>query len=146
MYVAALVFTLLLKFVLYLAVCSAGRRIFRGDDPTALRDALLLTFGRMLIGLALAIPLWLLAAFLTIGHSFADAIAVYVLLYGIFRWLAWSVVAEFVQPGARSIGRFFFGHTPGDRVWRLSGVASSYVSDMPLIMAVGGPVVGPFFC
>ena len=141
-----LAFTLLLKVVLYFGVCSIGRRTFRGDDPTFLRDAFLLALGRFLIGLALAVPLWLLAAQITVGHSFADGVAVYVLLYGTFRWLAWSVIAEFVQPGRLSIGSLFVGHTSGDRVWRLSGVASSYVSDIPLLIAAGGPVVGPFFC
>jgi hypothetical protein len=146
MIASALTFTLLLKLVLYLTVCSVGRRTFRGEDPRFLRDAFLLTFGRFLIGLVLAVPLWFLAARLTIGHSFAEAIAVYILLYGTFRWLAWSSVAEFVQPAPHSVGRFFFGHTLGDRVWRLSGVAASYVSDIPLIIAAGGPVVEPFFC
>jgi hypothetical protein len=72
MIVTALAFTLLLKLVLYFVVCSVGRRTFRGDDPTVLRDAFLLTFGRFLIGLVLAVPLWFLATRLSIGQSFAE--------------------------------------------------------------------------
>jgi len=137
-----------LKFLAYLGVVLLGARIFKFAPDESIAWCLLVAAGRMLIGLALGIPIYIASTVLqqVIPQFDGQLVLVYVLVYVPARWVAWSLTAPMLNPLVRGFGALVSGVGRRDLQWRWLGVAVSCSLDVIMIAAFGQFPVGKFFC
>lgn len=145
---ALLLITLVIKAFAYFFVIRMGILALQGPVDRVTARAIPLVAVRLLLGLAFAVPLWLFSSELSeaLGDSIKAEYVSYVVVYGVIRWIVWSIVAKWVVPQPYEGPNILLGFSPADRFWRLSAVAVSFACDLPLWLIYGGPVVGKFFC
>jgi hypothetical protein len=146
--ISLLFVTLVLKaiayfFVIRFAIVRLGSPIGRVNGR-----AIALVGARALLGLLVAVPLWVFSSELsaTLGESRSADYLSYFVVYAPLRWIVWSVVALWIIPKPHRFTGFLLGFSSRDRFWRLSAVGVSFACDLPLLLGYGGPVVGKFFC
>jgi len=102
----------------------------------------------MLIGLALALPIYFISTILDQQFPpFEGRLAlIYILVYIPARWIAWSLTAPILNPRARTLDAVVAGVNSKDLQWRGLGVAVSCGLDVLLIGAFGMLPVGKFYC
>jgi len=132
---------LVLKLGGYVAWSWLGVR-WLGRSPRPFAAALALGIARLGIG-------WLtglLVAPLAIAAVASDQVPLfYFTALVIVRWLEWGAI-EMLLPGhARSGLTFVAGASGRSRLWRLGGIAVSYLADAPFLLAEGFPN-GRLFC
>jgi hypothetical protein len=138
------------KLVLYAVVARFGINVFQPQLRHAWRRAILAASLRALIGLAMAIPLFVLGGALQNVHHWESEVGLivwaYLLLYIPLRWIAWSLVAPVVNPAARGVRAVAIPSGGPDVMWRSTGVIASCLVDVILVAIVGTVPVGKFFC
>ncbi len=146
--ISLLFVTLVLKAIAYFFVIRFGILWLGGPVGRVNGRAIALVGIRALLGLVVAVPLWIFSSELSaaLGESrSADHIG-YFVVYAPLRWIVWSVVALLIIPQPHRFTGFLLGFALRDRVWRLAAVGVSFACDLPLLFGYGGPVVGKFFC
>lgn len=137
------------KIVAYTVVCYVGLTFFRVPGASSVLGALGLGMLRFLIGLSFALPIFLFSD--SVHGSLADiplrGLLTYLAVYVPVRWLEWSFMALMVVESSRTLPAFLLGSTLADRTWRVAGIATSCVADIPMIASLGWQLpVGRFFC
>jgi hypothetical protein len=104
---------------------------------------------RSFMGLGFGLGIWFVGSMVygALSHLPAPSALTYLLVYVPVRWLEWSIMLVTVCPPCRSTAGFFLGLAKGDRLWRLGGIVLSCLSDIPMIISLGGILpVGRFMC
>src|SRR6185503_17723893 len=72
---------------------------------------------------------------------------VYFTVLAVVRWFEWGVIAlALPQPATGDRARFFTGGSRRQVLWRLGGMAVSYLADAPFLIFGGGFPKGRLFC
>jgi hypothetical protein len=139
------------KLIAYTIWAWFGLHRFQSDRPAPAWQPVAIAAARIAVGLLLAFPIYLtstavLESLPSGAHRASSVYLVYAVGYGLFRWLAWSAVATMVFAETRGVSAIVLGAHARDRHWRAGGVLTSFLLDVPLLAALGGPMVGKFFC
>ncbi len=137
------------KFAAYAVWCWYGLRLFQPARPSRIARAIGLGALRSAMGLFFGIGIWLVgsAVYSALSHLPAPSVLTYLLVYVPVRWLEWSIIIAIICPPCRSVAGFFLGRAKEDRLWRVGGIAISCLSDIPMIISLGGILpVGRFMC
>jgi hypothetical protein len=142
-------FYLLIKLIACCPWCYLGLRLFRPQQTQSVGQALRFGIIRLLLGLFFGLVIFFLAAFW--GHAFGTGLPQNILTYlGAYvpvRWIEWTIMAALLTPGLLGAPHWFPGNGNRDRLWRLGGIITSCVADIPFIAAFDGPVpAGRFLC
>ena len=137
------------KFVAYALWCLFGLRLFQPSRGSPVAMAIGLGALRSFMGLGFGIGIWLIGSLVysALSQLPAPSILTYMLVYVPVRWLEWSIMLVIICSPCRSAAGFFLGLAKGDRLWRVGGVVLSCLSDIPMIISLGGILpVGRFMC
>src|ERR1041384_7613736 len=137
------------KFVAYALWCWFGLRILQPSRASPVVMAIGLGALRSVMGLGFGLGIWLIGSLVysALSHLPAPSILTYLLVYVPVRWLEWSIMLMIICSPCRSIAGFFLGRAKGDRLWRAGGIVLSCLSDIPMIISLGGILpVGRFMC
>jgi|SRR5690348_10991271 hypothetical protein len=137
------------KFVAYALWCLFGLRLFQPSQRSPVAMAIGLGALRSVMGLGFGLGIWLIGSLVysALSHLPAPSILTYMLVYIPVRWLEWSIMLVIVCLPSRSVSGFFVGLAKGDRLWRVGGILLSCLSDIPMIISLGGILpVGRFMC
>jgi len=138
-----------IKFVAYALWCLLGLRLFQPSRTSRIAIAIGLGALRSFMGLGFGLGIWLVGSLVysALSHLPAPSVPTYLLVYVPVRWLEWSIMLVIVCPPCRSAAGFFLGLAQGDRLWRVGGIVLSCLSDIPMIISLGGILpVGRFMC
>lgn len=153
-----------LKFAACIVWCGLGVYLFRPDSPAKLRQAFGFGFTTLILGIGLGAGIHYLASSGNLrteieGVSHRD---IYFRIYVPARWILWSIAGYLMQQSAMSLlagpsvsystGPASFFRTPSSRfpgvLWKLGGIAISFVTDLSMIAGAGGienmPAAGKF--
>ena len=138
------------KFFAYAGVARYGIGAFLPSSSSPWRRATVVAAIRVLLGLAMALPLlaageWLQNQSWNLGQV-AFVLLAYALFYLPLRWLAWSLVAPIVNPEVRSVKAVALCAGFADAQWRGLGVLASCSIDLILVVVTGTVPIGKFFC
>jgi len=136
------------KYILYAAWCYLGLRLFRSASESWGNDALVYGFYRLLLGFGFGFLVFLAAAALAPSDNAGrDNTALeYILVYLPVRWMEWTIMAAIIIPGSNSWSRWFSGLTKADRLWRVGGIAISFLGDASLFYLVKYISIGRILC
>jgi hypothetical protein len=137
------------KFLIYVLWCYVGLRIFRSKSENWGNDAFVFGFYRLLLGFGFGFLVFLAAAALesnggNTGHS--STALEYVLVYLPIRWIEWTFMAVVILPGSNRFFQWFSGLNNADRLWRLGGIAISFLGDASLFFIVKHVEIGRILC
>ena len=138
-----------IKFVAYALWCLFGLRLFQPSRASRMAMAIGLGALRSFMGLGFGLGIWLVGSLVysALSHLPAPSVPTYLLVYVPVRWLEWSIMLVIVCPPCRSAAGFFLDLAKGDRLWRVGGIVLSCLSDIPMIISLGGILpVGRFMC
>jgi hypothetical protein len=138
-----------IKFVAYSLWCLLGLRLYQPSRASRITMAIGLGALRSFLGLGFGLVIWLVGSMVygALSHLPAPSVLTYLLVYVPVRWLEWSIMLVIVCPSCRSAGGFFLGLAKADRLWRVGGIVLSCLSDIPMIVSLGGILpVGRFMC
>src|SRR6185295_12589339 len=158
-----------IKYVAYALWCFLGLRLFQPWRASKMATAAWLGVLRSLMGLGFGIGIWLggsmvyralshmpatsvltyllVMVYRALSHMPATSVLTYLLVYVPIRWLEWSIILVIVCPQCRSAHGFLLGLANPDRLWRVGGITLSCLSDIPMIISLGGILpVGRFMC
>src|SRR5687768_5469608 len=133
--ISLLLVTLVLKAIAYFFVIRFGIRWLGSPVGRVNGRALALVGVRALLGLLVAVPLWVFSSELsaTLGESRSADYMAYFVVYAPLRWIVWSVVALWIVPKPHRFTGFVLGFSSRDRGWRLAAVGTSFACDLPLL-------------
>src|SRR5216684_3359483 len=137
------------KFVAYGLWCLFGLRLFQPSRAFPVAMAIGLGALRSFMGLGFGIGIWLIGSLVysALSQLPAPSVLTYMLVYVPVRWLEWSIMLVIICSPCRSVAGFFLGLAKGDRLWRVGGIVLSCLSDIPMIISLGGILpVGRFMC
>ena len=140
--ISGLVTYLALKLFGYTFWCYVGVRCF-DPGPGIASKAVLRGLARLVLGWLTGI----LVAPLAVVAVSADRVPLfYFSALAIVRWFEWGVIQYSFPANASGAGILLHGGSAGGRLWRLSGIAISYLADAPFLIAGGGFPHGRIFC
>jgi hypothetical protein len=142
---AVLVAHFLPKFVIYILWCYLALRIRRPGEEALFSTATVYGFYRLLIGFAFGALVFFAVIGWAAGHGDPSKLD-YVLIYLPILWIEWTIMAIIIIPGANSAARWFTGLDRSDRVWRLGGIAVSFLGDGFLLFLTDHIEVGRILC
>ena len=136
------------KLMAYTLLCYVGLRLFRGKMVGFPAAAVGLGLLRFIMGLCFGMGIYVVSTqlYASIISLPLPGLIVYLLVYVPTRWVEWSIMTLILVVDARSCSGFILGAGTPDRLWRLGGIITSCVADVPMIREVGGLPVGRFFC
>ena len=138
-----------IKFVAYALWCLFGLRLFQPSRESRMAMAIGLGALRSCMGLGFGLGIWLVGSLVysALSHLPSPSVLTYLLVYVPVRWLEWSIMLLIVCPPSRSATGFFLGVAKADRLWRVGGIVLSCLSEIPMIISLGGILpVGRFMC
>jgi len=136
--------------LLYIALKLTGYSIWSyvglrwlGDPSRAtLTGALARGVGRLLIGWGTGI---VVAPFAIAAVGSGHVTMFYVTALPVVRWFEWAIIHATVAASMTGT-RFLDGLNSRGRLWRLGGIAVSYLADLPFLISEGGLPHGRIFC
>jgi hypothetical protein len=137
------------KFLAYALWCLFGLRLFQPSRAGRVAMAIALGALRSAMGLGFGIAIWLIGSLVysALSHLPATSALTYLLVYVPIRWFEWSLMVVIICPACRSVEGFFLGRAKADRLWRVGGIILSCLSDITMIISLGGILpVGRFMC
>jgi hypothetical protein len=135
---------LVIKALAYVGWCYVGLRAFGGPGRARWSTAAIYGTGRLLLGLFFGVVIFMVGA--ATAAVVENSFVTYLLVYVPVRWIEWSIVATWIDPGHPMWRQFWLGLTPESRGWRLRGIVLSCLADVPVIIAMGGLTLGRFLC
>jgi len=134
---------LFLKLAGYTAWSALALRWF---DPQ-LRNVVPGALGRGLMRLVLGWVTGILVAPLALVAVGTNKIPLfYFTLLVVVRWFEWGVIQCTIKSPESGLSTFLGGASWRGRVWRIGGIAVSYLADAPFLIAAGGFPHGRIFC
>jgi hypothetical protein len=100
---------------------------------------------RLLIGLVMASPLFILATLIfDWQHPLVSGLIVYLIVYLPTRWLEWGLLEVIINPKSRRLAYFLCGYNEASRRWRVGGLIICAIFDVPVMLLSGGAPLGNF--
>ena len=129
-----------LKLAGYITWSTIGAVSFRRQGSPMLTGIALGTV-RLVIGWATGLVVALVALSIASG----SIPLFYFAVLAVVRWFEWGAIELMLAEDSATPSAFVGGFTRGGRLWRVGGVAVSYLADAPFLL-VGGFPGGRIFC
>ena len=137
------------KFLIYVLWCYLGLRLFRAQGENWGNNAFLYGLYRLLLGFGFGFVVFIAAAALEsngVNSEHNSTALEYVLVYLPIRWIEWTIMAIVIIPISTGLFRWLSGLNKTDRLWRLGGIAISFIGDASLLFLVKHVEIGRILC
>jgi hypothetical protein len=127
--IATAAFPIILKYFLYVFLCTWGMRWLRGG-PGDLTDAAFLAGVKLLVGIVGYLVYGLIG-----GEAFGESERLASL--GVLSWLEWGVIERFVAERDFAVTELVGGWSTQSRIWRLVAAALGTAYDVAMLSVLG---------